>query len=103
MNRELKEALELLEKEKNIDKSLILKSIKESLEYAYRNYLMRTATRNGDKILAQMIQKDQNFINVVIDEDSYDYEIFLAKEVIPDDDLLALQADRAAGRSRARG
>lgn len=85
MNRELKEALELLEKEKNIDKSLILKSIKESLEYAYRNYLVRTANRNGDKILAQMIQKDQNFINVVIDEDSYDYEIFLAKEVIPDD------------------
>lgn len=84
MNRELKEALELLEKEKNIDKSLILKSIKESLEYAYRNYLVRTANRNGDKILAQMIQKDQNFINVVIDEDSYDYEIFLAKEVIPD-------------------
>ena len=32
-----------------------------------------------------MIQKDKNFINVVIDEDSYDYEIFLAKEVIPDD------------------
>lgn len=85
MNRELKEALELLEKEKNIDKSLILKSIKESLEYAYRNYLVRNANRNGDKILAEMIQKDQNFINVVIDEDSYDYEIFLAKEVIPDD------------------
>ena len=85
MNRELKEALDLLEKEKNIDKSLLLKSIKESLEYAYRNYLMRTANRKGDKILAQMIQKDQNYINVVIDEDSYDYEIFLAKEVIPDD------------------
>lgn len=85
MNRELKEALELLEKEKNIDKSLILKSIKESLEYAYRNYLVRSANRKGDKILAEMIQKDQNFINVVIDEDSYDYEIFLAKEVIPDD------------------
>ena len=85
MNRELKEALELLEKEKNIDKSLILKSIKESLEYAYRNYLMKAANKNGDKILAQMIQKDPNYINVVIDENSYDYEIFLAKEVIPDD------------------
>ena len=85
MNRELKEALELLEKEKNIDKSLILKSIKESLEYAYRNYLVKAANKNGDKILAQMIQKDQNYINVVIDENSYDYEIFLAKEVIPDD------------------
>ena len=85
MNKELKEALELLEKEKNIDKSLILKSIKESLEYAYRNYLVKAANKNGDKILAQMIQKDQNFINVVIDENSYDYEIFLAKEVIPDE------------------
>lgn len=85
MNRELKDALELLEKEKNIDKSLILKSIKESLEYAYRNYLVRKANKSGDKIFAQMLQKDQSFINVVIDEDSYDYEIFLAKEVIPDD------------------
>ena len=85
MNKELKDALEVLEKEKNIDKALILKSIKESLEYAYRNYLVRNANRNGDKVLAQMIQKDQNYINVVIDEDSYDYEIFLAKEVIPDD------------------
>lgn len=85
MNRELKEALEILEKEKNIDKSLILKSIKESLEYAYRNYLVRSANKSGDKVLAQMIQKDQDFINVVIDEDTYDYEIFLAKEVIPDD------------------
>ena len=85
MSIELKEALESLEKEKNIEKSLILKSIKESLEYAYRTYLVRTANRNGDKILAQMIQKDHNFINVVIDENSYDYEVFLAKEVIPDD------------------
>ena len=85
MNRELKEALEILEKEKNIDKSLILKSIKESLEYAYRNYLVRSANKSGDKVLAQMIQKDQDFINVVIDEKTYDYEIFLAKEVIPDD------------------
>lgn len=85
MNRELKDALEILEKEKNIDKSLILKSIKESLEYAYRNYLVRNANKSGDKVLAQMIQKDQDFINVVIDEDTYDYEIFLAKEVIPDD------------------
>ncbi len=85
MNRELKEALEILEKEKNIDKSLILKSIKESLEYAYRNYLVRSANKSGDIVLAQNIQKDQDFINVVIDEDTYDYEIFLAKEVIPDD------------------
>ena len=85
MNRELKDALETLEKEKKIDKSLILKSIKESLEYAYRNYFVRNANRNGDKIFAHMLQKDQSFINVVIDEDSYDYEVFLAKEVIPDD------------------
>ncbi len=85
MNRELRDALETLEKEKNIDKSLILKSIKESLEYAYRNYFVRNANRSGDKIFAQMLQKDQSFINVVIDEDSYDYEVFLAKEVIPDD------------------
>ena len=45
MNKELKDALEVLEKEKNIDKALILKSIKESLEYAYRNYLVRNANR----------------------------------------------------------
>ena len=85
MNRELKDALEQLEKEKNIDKSLILKSIKESIEKAYRNNLVRSANRKGDKILAKMINDDKNFINVVIDEDSYDYEIFISKEVIPDD------------------
>ena len=85
MNRDLKDALELLEKEKNIDKKVILVAIKESLENAYRNYLIRQANQNGDKIFANVISKDQQFIYVVIDENSYDYEIFLAKEVIPDD------------------
>ena len=85
MNKDLKEALELLENEKSIDKKVILKAIKESLENAYRNYLIRKANQNNDKFFASMLQKDQKYIDVVIDEDSYDYEIFLAKEVIPDD------------------
>lgn len=85
MNRELKEALEVLEKEKNIEKKVIIKAIKESLENAYKNYLIRQANAKGDKFFAGMIQKDQDYIIVVIDEDSYDYEIFLNKEVIPDD------------------
>ena len=85
MNKDLKEALELLESEKSIDKKVILKAIKESLENAYRNYLIRKANQNNDKFFASMLQKDQKYIDVVIDEDSYDYEIFLAKEVIPDD------------------
>ena len=85
MNRELKEALEVLEKEKHIDKSVIIKAIKESLENAYRNYMVRKANEDGDKFFANMIQKDPQYINVVIDEDSYDYEVFLGKEVIDDD------------------
>ena len=85
MNRELKEALDTLEKEKNIEKKVIIKAIKESLEHAYKDYLIRQANAKGDKFFAAMVQKDQDYIIVVIDEDSYDYEIFLSKEVIPDD------------------
>ncbi len=85
MNRELKEALDILEKEKNIEKKVIIKAIKESLEHAYKDYLIRKANANGDKFFATMIQKDPDYIIAVIDEDSYDYEIFISKEVIPDD------------------
>lgn len=85
MNRELRDALEILEKEKNIEKKVIIKAIKESLENAYRNFLIRQANSKGDTFFANMVQKDPEFISVVIDEDSYDYEIFLSKEVIPDD------------------
>lgn len=85
MNKELKEALEILEKEKNVDKKIMLDAIKVSLENAYRNYLIRQANAKGDKFFASVLQRDNDFIRVVIDEDSYDYEIFLAKEVIPDD------------------
>lgn len=85
MNRELKEALETLEKEKNIEKKVIIKAIKESLENAYKSYMASEANAKGDKFFANMIQKDPEYINVVIDEDSYDYEVFLSKEVIPDD------------------
>ena len=85
MNRELKEALETLEKEKNIEKKVIIKAIKESLENAYKSYMANEANAKGDKFFANMIQKDPEYINVVIDEDSYDYEVFLSKEVIPDD------------------
>ena len=85
MNRELKEALEILEKEKNVDKKVMLEAIKVSLENAYRNYLIRQANQKGDKFFASVLSRDEDFIRVVIDENSYDYEIFLAKEVIPDD------------------
>ena len=85
MNRELKEALDILEKEKNIEKKVIIKAIKESLEHAYKDYLIRKANANGDKFFATMIQTDPDYIIAVIDEDSYDYEIFISKEVIPDD------------------
>ena len=85
MNKELKLALEMLEKEKKIDKNVIIDAIKVSLENAYRNYLIRQANIKGDKFFANVLNRDTDFIKVVIDEDSYDYEIFLAKEVIPDD------------------
>lgn len=85
MNKELKEALEVLEKEKHIEKGVIIRAIKESLENAYRNYMERKANDDGDKMFATMIKKDPEYVNVVIDEDSYDYEVFLGKEVIDDD------------------
>lgn len=85
MNRELKEALELLEKEKNIDKHVMLDSIRTALENTYKKIFLKQATQKGDIIFAKMLQKDNDYIRVVIDEDSYDYAIYLAKEVIPDD------------------
>ena len=85
MNKQLKDALDALEKEKNIDKKVILKAIKESLENAYRNFLIRQANAKGDKFFVSMLKNDQDYIVVVIDEDSYEYETFLSKEVIPDD------------------
>ena len=85
MNKELKEALNALEREKGVDKEVILEAIKISLENAYKNCLVREAKSKGNSMLASMIMKDQEFITVVIDEESYDYEIFLCKEVIPVD------------------
>ena len=80
-----KDALERLEKEKRIDRSQILDAIKVSLENAYRSYFIRQANIAGDKFFASVLKKDKDFIKVIIDEDTYESEIFLAKEVIPDD------------------
>ena len=80
-----KEIVETLEREKRIDRSKILDAIRVSLEHAYKGYFVRQANLAGDKFFANVLEKDKNFIKVIIDEDSYESEIFLAKEVIGDD------------------
>lgn len=74
MNRGLKEALDMLVKEKNIDRKVMLEEIRNSLESACRNYF----NRNYEKVPVDL--------KVVIDDDTCDYNIFLGKEVIPDDE-----------------
>ena len=85
MNKELKEALYAIEKEKGVDREVILDAIKTALENAYKNYMIRDAKSKGDTFFANMITNDPDYITVVIDNESYDYEIYLCKEVIPDD------------------
>ena len=79
MNRPLKEALDMLVKEKNIDRHIMLEDIKNSLESACKNYF----TKHFEKIPVDL--------KVVIDEDTCDYNIFMGKEVISDDDPIVTE------------
>ena len=69
MNKELMEALDMLEKEKNISK--------ESLFEAIENSLMTACSKH--------FKKAYN-IKVEIDHETCEYRLFAEKEVIPDDD-----------------
>ncbi|SFB03583.1 NusA antitermination factor [Acetitomaculum ruminis DSM 5522] len=65
MNKELLEALEILEKEKDISKETLLDAIENSLLTAYKN--------NYDKC---------DNVKVVIDRDTCEYKIYSEKEVV---------------------
>ena len=65
MNTELMEALNVLEKEKNIRKEVVLKAIEESLVQAYKHHFGKS-----DNIVVNM------------DYNTGEYEINMAKEVV---------------------
>ena len=72
MNTELKTALEMLEKEKDIDKNVILEAIAKSLVSAF------------DKQY-----KSSNNVHVDIDYDNYEFHVIAEKEVVPTyDDIM---------------
>ncbi len=75
MSAELKEALEVLEKEKNISKAALLEGIEQSLMQACKNHF----------------GKSDN-VTVEIDPDSCDFSVYANKEVVekPEDSVLQI-------------
>ena len=71
MNMELKEAVELLEKEKGISKQSLFESIEQSLMAACKTHF----------------GKNDN-INVHIDPDTFEYSVTAEKEVVEDEDSI---------------
>ena len=98
MNSELFEALEVLEKEKNISKDTLLDAIKQSLLQACKNHYGRNEANN---------------VVVNIDPKTCEFEIYAEKRVVDvvEDDLAGDQPGRCthegskirARRYRARG
>ena len=71
MNKELKEAVELLEKEKGISRESLFESIEQSLMLACKAHF----------------GKNDN-INVEIDPETFDYSVTAEKEVVEDEDSI---------------
>ena len=74
MNNELRDALEILEKEKNVDKNVMLDAVKSALENAYKSYF----NKNNKDVPIDL--------KIIMDYDTCDYNVFLGKEVIPSDE-----------------
>ena len=74
MNNELRDALEILEKEKNVDKNVMLDAVKSALESAYKSYF----NKNNKDVPIDL--------KIIMDYDTCDYNVFLGKEVIPSDE-----------------
>lgn len=72
----LKEAIDILEKEKNIDREVLLNTIEDSLTNASKKYF------------ARLYPNTPVDINVVLDRNTCDWGIFLGKEVVEDNDTL---------------
>ena len=65
MNRELIEALDILEKEKDISKEVLLEAIENSLIQAYKNHFGKADN-----------------VKVTIDRETGDFKIFAEKTVV---------------------
>lgn len=74
-NRELKDALDMLEREKKIDRNAMIDAIRLALETACKDYFNKN---NKEHVPIDL--------NVVVDKDTCNYAIFLGKEVIPDNE-----------------
>ncbi len=79
MGREIIEAVEAIEKEKNISRSTMFEAIRTSLRLAYKNHFSKAGTEDYDK------SREYDNVEVVIDEDTGDYQVFSIKEVVEKD------------------
>lgn len=86
MNKELIEALDVLEKEKDISKEVLLEAIENSLITAYKNHF----------------GKSEN-VKVTIDRENGDFAIFAAKEVVEnvEDPTMEISVEDAHDISKA--
>ena len=80
MNKELMEALNILEKEKDISKDTMLEAIENSLLTACKNHFGKADN-----------------VKVVIDRNTCDFEVYAEKEVTEnvEDDLLQISLEKA--------
>ena len=77
MNKELLDAIALIEKEKNIDREILLNALEESLTAAYSK-----SFEKADKSLDRRGEKRADNIRVILDRDTGDYRIFREKTVV---------------------
>ncbi|MBQ6076072.1 MAG: transcription termination/antitermination protein NusA [Lachnospiraceae bacterium] len=77
MNKELLEAIALIEKEKNIDREILLTALEESLTAAYSKSFDKTE-KGGDR----KGEKRTENIRVILDRETGDYRIFREKTVV---------------------
>lgn len=83
MNKELMEALDLLEKEKNISKSTLLEAIENSLLTACKNHFGKADN-----------------VKVIIDPDTCDFSVYAEKEVVEEVDDPIMQISLAEAKMK---
>ncbi|MBP3729594.1 MAG: hypothetical protein J6H18_04960, partial [Lachnospiraceae bacterium] len=77
MNKELLDAIALIEKEKNIDREILLSALEESLTAAYSKSLEKT-----DRGLERKGERKSDNIRVILDRETGDYKIYREKTVV---------------------
>ncbi len=77
MNKELLEAIALIEKEKNIDREVLLTALEESLTAAYSKSFDK-----NDKGADRKSDKRTENVRVILDRQTGDYRIFREKTVV---------------------